>query len=223
MDNICLYEPLTFPNLLSDIMLTSADIAEQVKSVGYKTDSFICDLAEAAFPIETVQVFYRFVTREQRIPTQEEFMKEARLEMMLNGFDFDGQESSYRHGLAARLTSRTYPSLIRDVHFCKILEEKLSEEYYVIYNPALDLMGIDILLKPKTKVPSYKFGICLYLNTDRGRSGLKRKKNYRRTFHKLKYVDMPKDLPKNSNDGIWLYEESDAKALLERIRRLSPA
>lgn len=221
MDNICLYEPLTFPNLLSDIMLTSADIAEQVKSVDYKTDPFICDLAEAAFPIETVQVFYRFVTREQRIPTQEEFMKEARLEMMLNGFDFDGQESSFRRGLAARLTSRTYPSLIRDVHFSKILEEKLSKEYQVIYNPALDIMGIDILLRPKNS--TYKFGICLYLNTERGRSGLKRKKNYRRTFHKLKYVDMPKECPKNSNDGIWLYEESDAKALLEKIRRLSPA
>lgn len=218
MPSIRLYEPTDFLNLLPEIRLTATDIEKQAAAITYKADPYKYEQAEIKYPIETVPVFYRFVTREQRIPTQDEFLKEARREMQMNGFDLDGQDPNYKQGLIARLTSRTYPSLIRDLHFCKLLDVTLSQYFDILYNPALDLLGIDILMIPKYPDAPY-YGVCLFLNTKDGWRGLNRKRHYRKQYYNVKYIELPKTKPANVGcNNIWLYDNGDATRLLELIK-----
>ena len=70
-------------------------------------------------------------------------------------------------GIKARLF-RSYPSLVRDLHFCLFLKERAKNDARVIYNIQIDTeIGIDILVEQGSTI----YAINLFTPTARAMVG----------------------------------------------------
>jgi hypothetical protein len=121
-------------------------------------------------------------------------------------------------GLQARVY-RTYPSLIRDLHFCLFMKEKalLRSNAIVIYNIDLDIEeGIDILLEFKDKL----YGINLYTNTSRAIHARTLKSKRHNPFQNVNYVELPVPFKGSKEVGqFFLYGERELNGLRNLIRK----
>ena len=225
--SLTLFEPCIYPNMLNSIKLTSSEIEQQVKKIhNYLTDLHEHEKffpAEKKFPFELARVFYRMIIStlksEQNIPTQNEFLSECKVEMAINGFDYEGQCQKMKAGINHRILV-TYPSLVRDIHLAKLFEDyikdkELGNKYSILYNCELDLRGIDVLLHSKTT--GRYFGVCLYIDAKYAKTQLDRKQYTRIPFYNLEYIEYPKKPNNKNNDEIWLYDRNDIDAILRII------
>jgi hypothetical protein len=101
---------------------------------------------------------------------------------------------------------RTYPSLVRDLHFMLYVKEKLGIEN-VIYNTQLDKdIGIDLIIKNDDKL----FGIKLMTSTDRSEKYKKIKDNLRqKEYSNIEFIVIPKQLDGNQFGDFFLYGEKE--------------
>ena len=206
------------PNLLHYISDSAQIIESKVRSLPYvKRKERDYNAEKKMLPIAFVSAFYRFVLRENRLPDQEEFFKEFYLDLLLAGVDYDRMPEKYKIGLKNRICSRTYPSVIRDIHFCKLLAESLPEKGYdVLYNTEIDIKGIDVLIREKAT--GELIGVCLFIDTKKSNEQIEDHKIYKRRYFKdIHFMEFPIQCDNTSN-GIWLYDKNAVKILLQKLQ-----
>jgi len=190
-----------FPNLLDDFSFTSVDIEAQLEK--YKLEfSEIRDRRvewEICFP-SFVGAFYNYMIRCGEVPSQRDYFQYY-LESNKDFFERKKFDSEIVMALEARVF-RTYPSLVRDIHFALKCREQFLDAT-VIYNIRLDTeKGIDVLIEKDGKF----FGINLYVGTTRAIGVREKKKNRHMEFENVENIEFPltNDLTNNVGD-LFLY------------------
>lgn len=165
--------------------MNSKEIEEQIKGFTLKFIQIRHPTVEwqMKFPM-FIDTFNQLIQQKKRIPSQDEFVETY--------FQFNSKELSsvisdikIKQALEARLR-RTYPSLVRDVHFESLMKERgLS----VLHERDTDVCeGVDHVVMYKETT----FRIHCYVNTKIGREGRKIK-NKRHDFHGI-HLDVEMDL-----------------------------
>jgi len=164
--------------------------------------------------------FYHFIYSKKKVPTQQEFIdyyKESNKDYLTKVITND----DFEQGLYGRLC-RTYPSLVRDIHFLRKIEESGRFDK-VDYNLEVDLFGkADILVEKGGKW----YGVKLRTKTRRSDAFAAIKEGGGRGNVDLGYepVELAIDLDKayslnTQKDSIKLYHESSINELDESIRQ----
>ena len=181
------FNPTNFENLLDKIEITSSDIFNTV----YKYDIPIWNIRleeiENDYKLPMfIHSFYSYILKYQVIPTSDEFFTYYK-ELNKDFFKANHYSSYLMIGLQARCY-RLYPSLIREFHFTKIVQECLTNKYKVIYNIDLDVReGIDMMIIKDNNF----FGINLFVDTYYSKVARGNKKTRHTTFDNVTYVDSP--------------------------------
>lgn len=205
-----------FDNLLPFIKETRKSIEDLCSSEHYSLYFYPKDYknpnwmaVEKARMPRFVDPFYRSVdTRTPlgrgRMATQQEYWELYKLlygKTYFNVKNFDDETLQFMNGRAYR----TYPSLVRDLHFQLLLLEKHRD--HVLYNTRLDSeVGIDILLKHNQKL----YGIKLYTETERSL----RYKNLKDTerqqeYSNIEFITIPKKMSDKKIGDFYLYGEEE--------------
>lgn len=139
---------------------------------------FFHDRVEAAeyFPAPSMsKCFNHFVDVHKRFPTQMEFCDTFFLEnhdsieeIMKKNKKYHGIEFDVWGGLRFR-AERTYPSLVRDIHFAVYLKE---HGYDVFWNSTVD---VDYKMDVVVTIDKQPYGLALFTDTKRGNSNRARK------------------------------------------------
>ena len=190
-----------YMNLIPYIGFSSREIEDVIREYKlkfYKTRNERVEW-KIKFP-SFVLSFYGHIFRKNKIPTQEEFF-EYYVEKNKDWFDKQDFDESIMVGLKARLF-RTYPSLMRDIHFSKYVYEKLETEA-VVYNHDLDVKcGIDLLITNNGE----HYGLCLYTDTEIARSVRAKKISKSQKLQNVNYLEVPVDFSgSNSVGDFFLY------------------
>ena len=177
-----------YPNQLDLFKLSSTDIESQIKSYALEFSQIRNQEVEwkMKFPIFLTS-FYTYIYNKQTIPTQEEFWN-AYLIVNKAWFSEYYLDKNKQEALRARVF-RTYPSLIRDLHFSKLASERLRD-CAVSYNTRLDVeQGIDLVIHQKNML----YGFNLFTQTKRAFQGRNKKVNRHDAFGNVSYHDIPVD------------------------------
>lgn len=208
-----LFNPNEFSNLALEIKLNSAEIVNDIQNY---TLSFI---QEKNTTVEWnmylpmfVPAFYEFLLRTSKIPTQIEYYKNY---LNINTIFFS--ENNFNHEIINAIKARvyrTYPSLVRDIHFTKFLSENLTNSS-VIYNQSLDIKeGIDLLIINNNKY----YAINLFTETNRAFHGRQKKTLRHTNYTNIKYIDVPVDFKGSVKCGdFFLYGEREMKIIINKL------
>lgn len=165
-----------------------------------------------SFPL-FIDPFYNYILENKTIPTQEDYFVHYITENEEYFYDRIKYSNNTILGLKARVY-RTYPSLVRDIHFSLYLKENMPNNN-VIFNITLDSSeGIDILLEDRDTL----YGINLYTDTPNAKIG-REKKAYRHVkFDNVKYIELPVSFKGSEQHGIHgrkftLYGDRELKQL----------
>lgn len=206
------FNPEDFPNLLPEIKLTSTEIAEQVSRYKLTFSQERNPTVEWGLQLPMfVDSFYDYVVRFQKIPDQEESYSYY---LQFNEeFFYELNRPELMSGIKAR-HHRTYPSLVRDVHFNKFLEERISQ-CKIIYNTKLDIEeGIDLMILSRLK-----YGICFFTRTQRAFFARQKKENRHTLFDDIEYVEMDIEFKGSVKVGdFFLYGEREYRQLLTLLK-----
>ena len=184
-----IFKETDFNNLLSDIKINSSEIFDLIYNYELPLWDIRLEEIENDYKLPVfITAFYDFVLNYNQVPTSEEFF--------LYYLDYNSPFFMANHyptylmiGLQAKCY-RLYPSLIREFHFTKIVQECLTD-YKVIYNLKLDIYeGIDLMI---IKDDNY-FGINLFVSTYHSKQFRKEKKTRHTTFDNVTYVNLPINL-----------------------------
>lgn len=161
-----------------------------------------------------VDSFYDYVVRLQSIPNQEEAFEYYRDFNKL--FFTNLNRRDLESGIRAR-AYRTYPSLVRDIHFNKYIEEKLGAKCQIIYNTRLDIEeGIDLMIITSKG----KYGISFFTKTHRAYTGRIAKLNRHIPFDNVKYIEMPLEFQGSVNAGdFFLYGQKEFDELYNMLSK----
>lgn len=144
-------------------------------------------------------VFFYYLYNNARVLDVEQFIEEY-FNTYKDILVVDGEFVKYnnwkysKQGLIARIL-RTYPSLIRDFHFYLLLTTDKSFDF-VQYSCKQDLEGIDIVIEHKGE----KYGVSLFVNTNRGCKYKIIKNSYRHTYN-FKEIQIPLNLSQAKKCG----------------------
>ena len=216
MPDSSIFQPNAFPNQLGLLKVTDEDILCQIR--GYSLHFFKEYNEEVEHNMEFplfVRAFYNFIYKKQRIPTQEEFYKYY-LSSNHDYFSANHFSGLIYLGLQAR-AYRSYPSLVRDLYFNKLLE-KNNDGYEIVYNIHLDLeRDIDTLLIKNNRY----WAACLYTKTDKGEKARVWKKNRHFRFDNVSYIEFPVEFNEERKVGdFFLYGEPEVSELFSRINHI---
>lgn len=204
-----------FSNLTSDISLTSTEVFDIIKQyklnfISARNKTVEWDMYLPMF----VPSFYEFILRENNIPTQLEYYQNY---LNINNDFFSEQKfnEELMVGIKARLF-RTYPSLVRDIHFAKYLSEKFTYSS-IIYNQFLDIKeGIDLMIINNDK----NYAINLFTETNRAQQS-RQKKTFRHTdYSNVKYIEIPVAFNGSVKCGdFFLYGEREKETILSELKK----
>ena len=215
MPETSIFRPADYPNQLGLLDVSAQHILEQVEGIrlsflnvhNWKVERGI------RFP-EFIKAFYNFIYQNHGIPSQEEYfqfyLNVNRAFFAQNNF---GQDIIL--GLKARVY-RTYPSLVRDIYFNKLLEEN-NHGYEILYNLNLDLeRDIDTMLIKDGKY----WAACLYTQTRRANVARKWKENRHIRFDNVEYAEFPVVFTDDRKVGdFFLYGEPELQTLFNHIEQ----
>jgi len=182
-----------YSNTLSQIPLTVVEIEKQLETYDLEF-SAIRNTRVEGFTNAPIFLysFYAFLINSNRIPTQQEYWENyvGRAKEWLEQHGFDSTNPNRLNALKAR-AYRAYPSFVRDIHFCKLLES--TKKYTkVFYNENLDMKdGIDIVVEKNDKL----YCIHLFVKTSISK-GWKEKKQKRHDFTDIEQIDLSIDFKK---------------------------
>jgi hypothetical protein len=176
----------TNTNFLSMLKFTLSEMEEllQIYSLKFLSDRNPETEWKIKFPTFAPQ-FYETTFRHNIVPTQEKFWKSWSRRYKNNEILTSLSEAQSK-GLQARVY-RTYPSLVRDLHFALLLRDshKFDE---VIYNIKLDVQyGIDLIVLHKQKI----FAVNLFTDTKRAANARKYKANRHPDITDIINIDLP--------------------------------
>jgi hypothetical protein len=181
-----LFEAQAFPNLLDHVTLTSEGVAKQIAHYTLEFPQLRNPKVERgiAFPV-FLNPFYKFVYFNNSVLSQANYF-DSYLKENADFFEKNKFNQTTIAGLKARIY-RTYPSLVRDLHFCLFIKERMPEAK-VIYNRKLDVEeGIDILIVRN----GINYGVNIYTDTERSQSSRERKPGRHIKFANVVDVDLP--------------------------------
>ena len=182
---------------------------EYSPAVGAKDEN-----AERATLPPFIQAFYYLYFSYLRIPTEKEFWETYIAWVGANPegeIDFNNQKYK-SEGLRKRL-NRTYPSLIRDLHFLYLLESSKKFEH-VDYSMERDYYnGLDL----KVVYNKQEFYISLFIDTSRSRY-YKHKKTKRHDYSEINEIELSVEFNSLSKKGsIYLLNNSHIKYLEDSL------
>ena len=173
-----------YNNLLDEIRFTSSEIKEKLVDFHLEFIRDRNDVVEHGLSIPLfVPAFYDCIKTFDYIPSPDESF----------GYYLDYNKGEFEKinrndlidGIKARFL-RTYPSLMRDLHFNKYLSENLPKYYHVVYNTRLDIEeGIDLLVTS----PNAYYGLCFYTDTQRGNMGRSWKQDRHTYFGNVEFIE----------------------------------
>jgi hypothetical protein len=202
-----------YPSFLAHLSLKSDEICEIIEKYPLEFPQVRNATVEwgMTFPM-FLYPFYKFIYQIKKIPTQKEFC-DYYLSENKEFFDTNNFTAEITEGLKARLY-RTYPSLIRDLHFSAYVKENFDTAE-IIYNRKLDVEeGIDLLIIYDGKY----WGINLYTDTKRAHDGREKKENRHTKFDNVIYVELPVEFKGSVKCGqFFLYGEKEYKQILKTI------
>lgn len=202
-------------------LLTLEDLVQQIEKLPYSGAGLATDkeIENTCFP-PFLQVFYYLVYQLRHIPNETLFFEEylkwlAPTELTETTFTYHEQVYS-RSGLQARAL-RTYPSLIRDLHFYEFLlaSGEFEEVNYSMHTDYYE--GLDLLV---TKNKAH-YAVSILLNTKRG-AGYKKIKEGRHDYRKATEIKLAvgfNDLVKVGK--FYLLGQKQLAYLLEEIERIA--
>ena len=184
-----IYRPIDYPNQPDDIGLTSEDILkiiEQAPLTFFPTRNSAVEW-KIRFPM-FAEAFYDYIKKNKIVPGQQEFFDYF---LLFNKEYFLEEKFSpgIMEGLKARIF-RTYPSLVRDLHFNKYVKERLPDTD-VRYHTELDTKeGIDLMISAHNR----HYGISLYTQTKRALDARNKKQSRHVPFKNVSYKELPINL-----------------------------
>lgn len=200
--------PDNYPNYLTAVPHTAANLARQLAGFSLRFPSIKDDTVEwgVAWP----SFVYSFYKHLDPLPTQAQFWEYYTADNQ----DFFQQRPltpATRAALQARVY-RTYPSLMRDLHFALFLRERLP---HVLYNPQLDVeQGIDLLITHQKRY----FALNLYTNTARAHHGRAQKQHRHTLIPQVTYLELPVALKGATRAGdFYLYGEREWRQVWQAI------
>lgn len=212
-----------YHNYLDNIHLSVEDVEIQLMGLTYRGNPAKSDEIENAYIGTMVEAFYNHIIAYGHIPSQDLFyydytiLNALKYQEVLRGVNSRLSFTTRKECLRARIVSRTYPSLIRDLYFCLLCREKQTD-YSVLYNPHLDAeRGIDILLSKSER----HVGLCLYQDTDEGKAQLERKKAKRKKYDNLEFKDCPLIEHGSKQIGnIYLFSEAEYDGVIRQVKAI---
>lgn len=199
------FKPEEYKNALDHIKITTIEITRTIINFKLEFIKVINNDVEYKIKFPTfLDAFYHWVYFKKSIPSQEQFYEHY---MTINDAFFKENkfDDQIIYAFKARIY-RTYPSLVRDLHFSFYLKEKLTK-YLIIYSRKLDVEeGIDIIVATNKNF----YAINLFTETKRANLGRYLKTNRHSLFENIKYIDVPIQLSKSYKVGdFYLYGESE--------------
>ena len=205
-----------YPNLLDHLKLTSSEVCSIIASYTLSFPQVRNDKAEwrIAFPM-FLTPFYKYVYNNNSVLNQNNFY-DYYLSENKTFFDANKFDAEILEGLKARIY-RTYPSLVRDLHFSLFVNEKI-EEAQIVYNRKLDVEeGIDLLIKLKDIL----YAINLFTDTARAHIGREKKVSRHTPFDNVQYVELPVNFKGSFKCGnFFLYGEAELNQIKKIIYKL---
>ncbi len=204
---------IDYENSLNKINLSVSGIESVIKDFSLEFPSVRNETVEHKMRVPMfVYPFYRFVIEGKQVPYQEQYWR-AYAKHNRDWFDSVRPSNEIIEGLKAR-AFRTYPSLMRDLHFAKLVSE---QNYFdeVIYNQDLDIKrGVDLLLKKDGKV----FAVNLYTQTSRAYTARKKKESrHEKLDEDVLNIEFPVAFKGSKQCGqFFLYDIDD----FERLKKL---
>ena len=215
MPESSLFRPTDYPNQLGLLSVSAQQVYEQARTIRLSFLNVHNWQVERGirFP-EFIKAFYNYIYRNHRLPTQEEYYQ-FYLNVNRDFFsqNFFGQD--IYTGLKARVF-RTYPSLVRDIYFNKLLEEN-NRGYEIVYNINLDLVrDIDTMLINNGRF----WAACLYIQTRRANVARRWKEDRHVRFDNVNYVEFPVSFNDRHKVGdFFLYGANEIQTLFNYIER----
>ena len=175
-----------FPCQLHKWQISYGDIESQLLNYDLNFPTLRLKQVEFGYKFPSfIKAFYQYVNIKQRVPNQKEFWEYYMAPLISNSDILKDDQT--RLGLKARVY-RTYPSLVRDLHFAKFLKAVIKPNATIQYNLALDQNhGIDVLLLWQK---SY-FAINLYVHTARAFEAREHKEYRHKRFDNVEYIELP--------------------------------
>jgi hypothetical protein len=202
-----------YPSLLDHLNISSNDVRNIIKDYNLFFPQVRNENVEwrIAFPI-FLTPFYKFVYLNNNVLNQNDFY-EYYLSENKKYFDENIFEAEILEGLRARIF-RTYPSLVRDLHFSLFVSENIKEAL-IVYNRKLDVEeGIDLLIKLKDKL----YAINLFTDTTRAHFGREKKLLRHTPFNNVQYVELPVNFKGSVKCGdFFLYGETELNQIKKTI------
>lgn len=176
-----------YSNTLSQISLTVKEIEQQLETYDLQFSPIRNTKVEGFTNAPMfLYSFYAFLINANKIPTQKEYWENYidRAKEWLDQHGFNNDNQNRLNALKAR-AYRAYPSFVRDIHFCKMLEE--TKKYTkVFYNENLDTKdGIDIVVEKNDKL----YCIHLFVQTSISKKW-KKTKQTRHDFTDIEQIDL---------------------------------
>jgi hypothetical protein len=192
-------------------MLSSKEIEKQIEKYQLKFLQVRDERIEwlLKFPM-FVPTFLKLVEQNNFVPSQDEFVERYLAD---NAAELAQQLTSpqLKTGLEARLR-RTYPSVVRDLHFEALLREHGLD---VVYNPATDIQGgVDHMIKYKGTT----FQLHCYTHTRAGQYA-RRVKNRRHKFqgiHLDVQMELGSDWARKVGD-FYLYSDKHVESVIAEM------
>jgi hypothetical protein len=202
-----------YPNFFDHFSITPVEIEDQIVAFPLLFLKERNKMVEwkIQFPM-FLHAFYKFLWENKKVPQQEEYFN-FYLEINKVFFEKNNYSEKIITGLKARIF-RTYPSLVRDLHFASYLNHHFTE-VKIIYNRTLDIRdGIDVLVIYKNKF----LGVNLFIDTTRAIIGRQKKINRHSTFQNVTYIDLPVDFKDSTKCGeFFLYGKNEFEKIVGLI------
>lgn len=202
-----------YENFLDYSSLTSEKILSIIENYSLSFSQVRNQMVEwnIHFPM-FIKPFYNYVYHYQSIPNQLDYLNYylTTNEQYFVEADLDHQTML---GLAARLY-RTYPSLVRDIHFSTLLKERLHG-VVVFYNTQLDIHNdIDTLIIANNQF----YSLSLFTDTANGRKARAKKVHRHTRFSNVIYIELPVSFKGSSQCGdFFLYGNRELNLVTQQL------
>ncbi|TGV00680.1 TaqI family restriction endonuclease [Flavivirga rizhaonensis] len=211
---MAILDVIKYSNHLELFKISSKEIENQILSFKLTFINNRNQKAEWGVRFPTfLDSFYKYIYNNDKLPSQDEFYNYY-LANNKSWFNSTPLTKEVYDGLKARIY-RTYPSLIRDLHFSKLISENATD-YKVIYNTNLDVKeGIDLLVIVNNK----NIAINLYTKTKRAVIGRIKKESRHIPYDNITYIELPVEFNGSNEIGdFFLYGNREIAQLEEKIK-----
>ncbi|MEH6304361.1 hypothetical protein RYH73_01840 [Olivibacter sp. CPCC 100613] len=208
-----LFSETDYKSITDYVSLTSTDIEQTIKNFKLIFSPVRHEAVEWKLNLPPfIRPFYLEIYRDGKIPNQQEYIAKYKAynRSQMNQICLSNEIAM---GIEARLM-RTYPSLVRDLHFTYYVYERLAHAK-VIYNTALDLSeGIDLMIKYRNVYTAF----ALYTHTENAVNARFKKTFGHKSFGNVFYEELPIDMNNCAVVGdFFLYGSEPLRQIEERI------